>query len=68
MTSKATLTVYIDWDPDKTGAGMEFPAPNAVEIDIVVNDGDEPVKIEITDREFSINSRHEPRFVTKEET
>lgn len=66
--TKAKLTVWIDWDSDRTGAGMNVVGgPNAVEIDIEVNEGDKPITIEITDSLFSVNTPYEPRFVITEE-
>lgn len=65
----AKLVVFIDWDPDKTGVGAELSVGvNAIEIDIEVNEGDEPVKIEIGAHGITTSSKFEPRLIALERT
>lgn len=62
--TKAKLTVWIDWDPDKTGVGSEIGGPNAMEIDIEVTEPDKKIVIEIDAQGVKLNSPYEPKLVT----
>lgn len=62
--TKARLTTWIDWDPDKTGIGADLPGPNAIEMDIVVKDGEDPITIVVTDDKVSTSVQTEPKLVT----
>jgi hypothetical protein len=58
----AKLTVFVDWDSDRSGIGAGLPSAN-MELDIEVNEGDEPVTIVIQHDTVSCTSKTEPRVV-----
>ena len=58
--TKAKLTVWIDWDSDKTGIGADLPGPNSYTMDFDIERDDQSVTIEITPDAVRMHTMHEP--------
>lgn len=58
--ARAVLFTEINWDPDGTGAGAEFPGPDAMRLDLDVTDPDNPVTIVVSHNAVSVYTKDEP--------